>query len=1175
MKSGRKILIILITLFGILASEPKEQDFFNSKISLTFPELLDDESYFFKAELIALPNNAKPAIKVTVLDSSSYWADAFPNLTERLKVDAESSIARIGEIGQMRDLLVAPLIIKPVRYDKMAKSLIFYRKLEFVIDGLTMQRPKRVSPAFDHIYRNTVLNYQSPGLITPQGYLIIVPDEFYNNILPFARWKEEKGWYVAVKRLSEVGGNNPNAIRDYIANAYASWQIPPEYVLLVGSINKIEAFPSSGTPTKTDYPYACVAGSDNLADLMVGRFPASNTSELDVMVAKTIGYEKTPYLADTLWYRKALLVATTYQEGGGRVVTALATKRWVREKLLNNGFLAADTVFYDPPGQNPNAPETIRVLVNAGVSFINGRGWGNPEGWHSPQFYRVDVSGLENGWKLPVVTSIYCGTGNIIANPCFGEVWLRAGTPTNPRGGVAFFGAAWSATSTRFNNCIDYGIYTGIFSEGITLCGPAMYRGKLELMKNFPHPTDSISLRCHIETYNLLGDPSLAMWTGVPKPISVEHPTFIPIGGNYFTVRVTDYNGEPLSNALVSLFKTDEVKNTGYTDLRGQITLPIRPTTADTMIVTVTKHNRIPYSGRVLVIPSGCYVGYYNHTTNNLIPGTQASLNITLKNYGTTQTAYNTQARLRTQDHFIYLTDSVKNYGDINPGAIASASPFQFFIAESCPNNHSVNFELVIQSGDSVWYSGVTLTIPAPNLIVRHYQIIDGGNGYLDPDETADLTVWLLNQGNLPVQNGQAILRTLTNAVTILDSQAQFGTINPNDSVQNTFDHFRVYAQSSCAIGRLVGLQLLVSGEGYQEIVNFAIQIGYVTASAPLGPDHYGYFAYDNTDIDYPEHPEYAWVEIDPHFGGAGIRVQLGNDEIKVVSLPFNFRYYGQNYNRITICSNGYLAMDSTYLADPYNWHIPSAMGPPALIAPFWDDFRPDTLNASGVFYYFDVANHRFIVQWSRIHHIHGFFTPIVAELQTFQAILFDPDYYPTLTGDGEILFQYYEVVNDDSSTGQPPNAHNYATVGIENWEHTCGLEYTYANFYPPAAAPIVNGRAIKFTTDPPDTFIGLTDENFKFQQLRPKIIASPNPFKNKLIIQLLNPQLPISSVKIYDIKGNLVKSFFTATQNSVANHSLVWNGTDRRDKPVTPGVYFIRFGENQEKSMLKIIKLQ
>lgn len=109
----------------------------------------------------------------------------------------------------------------------------------------------------------------------PPGYLIIVPDEFYNNILPLARWKERKGFKVWIKKTSETGTQR-DQIRSYIQAAYQTWTPQAEFVLLVGAINKIPAFPTPGaTSCVTDHSYACVDGEDYLADLFVGRLPAA------------------------------------------------------------------------------------------------------------------------------------------------------------------------------------------------------------------------------------------------------------------------------------------------------------------------------------------------------------------------------------------------------------------------------------------------------------------------------------------------------------------------------------------------------------------------------------------------------------------------------------------------------------------------------------------------------------------------------------------------------------------------------------------------------------------------------------------------------------------------------------------------------------------------------------
>ncbi|MFH0764943.1 MAG: hypothetical protein V2A61_00835, partial [Calditrichota bacterium] len=109
----------------------------------------------------------------------------------------------------------------------------------------------------------------------------------------------------------------------------------------------------------------------------------------------------------------------------------------------------------------------------------------------------------------------------------------------------------------------------------------------------------------------------------------------------------------------------------------------------------------------------------------------------------------------------------------------------------------------------------------------------------------------------------------------------------------------------------------------------------------------------------------------------------------------------------------------------------------------------------------------RFIIQWSR-----AVARTSVADItQIFQAILLDPQMHQTPTGDGEIIFQYLEAEVVDRNEG------NYATVGIEDWNHFRGLEVTFSNLYAEACAPIEARRAIKFTTARPDPYLGVKHE--------------------------------------------------------------------------------------------------
>jgi hypothetical protein len=435
----------------------------------------------------------------------------------------------------------------------------------------------------------------------------------------------------------------------------------------------------------------------------------------------------------------------------------------------------------------------------------------------------------------------------------------------------------------------------------------------------------------------------------------------------------------------------------------------------------------------------------------------------------------------------------------------------------------------------------------------------------LDPGETSNLIVKIINRGLENLNNVIGTLRcTNPYAIRVLDSIGSFGTVSAGDSIQNNSDYFTVQASSSVGIGRKFYFQLILRNtNGYQRIIEFPITIGVISNSSALGPDNYGYWAYDNTDINYSEHPTYNWVEIDPNFGGNGTQITMSYNSIKTLNLPFTFKYYGRNYTKLSVCSKGYLAMDSSWIIDPYNWNIPSPFGPPAMVATFWDDFRPDTLGASGIYYYNDAANHRFIVEWSRIRHIHGFRDPSIGELQTFQIILNNPTYYPTRTGDGPIIFQYNTVFNDDSLSS---DCHNYATVGIENLEHTDGIEYTFAGKYPIPAATIASGRAIKFTTNLPDTFTGVNEDlkNIALRLQSTEILVSPNPCKSIANILYTIPSESKITINLYDVAGKLVRNLFTG-QKHVGNYRFQW-----LNQNTPPGVYFVSLTTQKDKSIIR-----
>ncbi|MEN3046362.1 MAG: C25 family cysteine peptidase [Candidatus Hydrothermales bacterium] len=117
----------------------------------------------------------------------------------------------------------------------------------------------------------------SSAQINGAKYLIITPDIFYNQALILAKWKHKKGIPTKVAKLSETG-NTYTAIKNYIINAYNSWEVKPEYVLLFGSVEYVPTHPSVDQSIQYqghDHYYSNLL-NDVLPEIAVGRLPFTN-----------------------------------------------------------------------------------------------------------------------------------------------------------------------------------------------------------------------------------------------------------------------------------------------------------------------------------------------------------------------------------------------------------------------------------------------------------------------------------------------------------------------------------------------------------------------------------------------------------------------------------------------------------------------------------------------------------------------------------------------------------------------------------------------------------------------------------------------------------------------------------------------------------------------------------
>lgn len=977
--------------------------------------------------------------------------------------DPAAEFARIGAPAILRDLRTVPITFRPLRYDPSREMVTVARRIAVTVRFAgndprnSAPRPAPVLPrSFDRLYRALVVNYDGPreGQTIGAGtYLIIAPDEFYvlEQLSPLIEWRTRKGAPVVLATTTETG-TTEEQIKAWIQNAYDTWDAPPEYITLVGDADGAISIPcwiySSG---ETDHPYVELAGDDLLPEAHIGRISVDTDATLDLYVNKIVGYESTPLMNDTDWYTHACLVGDPGVSGP----TCVQIMQWLKDRLLDCGYTEVDTIFAPP------FVSQMTAALNEGHTVFSYRGYWGHSGWTVGDIYF-----LQNGWKMPFALSITCGTGDFLGATSYSEAWIRAGTPPRyPDGGIAAVATATLGTHTRYNNCVTYGVWRGIFWEEMFTFGEALTRAKLELYINYGEYDESGCAR-FTHWNNLMGDPAGEIWTGVPQEMVVAHPSELPHGTNSVSVTVTR-QGQPLPGAQVCLWQEGTTHAAEISDASGRAEIPLGVPLPGELQLTVTRHDHHPYLATITIAAADRFIGYHAHridddlsgsssgnSNGQVNPAEQIELPVEIRNFGS-EVALGVSGVLSSSDPYILLTDAAELFGDLAPGqTLWCQDDFDLTIDGGTPNGHLCELALDLLSGSESWHSLISLTVLAPELVYEDLTLYDAGET-LDPGESSSLSIRLRNAGNQSADWLAGLLVSESEWLEVTDASGQFGTIGIGAVGENSGDRFAVTAAADCLPGSLLPLTLLCeTASGARDTVQLVLPVGAIATTDPTGPDCYGYMAFDDSDSGYPQAPLYEWIELAPSHGGPGIDVGLDDfnpdqDDSRVVDLPFPFVFYGQTFTQATICSNGWIAMGATPLANRRNWNIPAAGAPPYLIAPMWDNLFQRT--ADRVFHWYDEANHRYLIQWSRMLNAQD------SGIENFELILYDPVHYPTDACDGEIVFQYEQFDNCDW-------LQHYCTVGIENADQTDGLLYSYYNRYAGGAAAIGSGRAIKFT---------------------------------------------------------------------------------------------------------------
>jgi MYXO-CTERM domain-containing protein len=172
--------------------------------------------------------------------------------------------------------------------------------------------------------------------------------------------------------------------------------------------------------------------------------------------------------------------------------------------------------------------------------MCNGHGW--VWGWlDGPPMTIADLPGLDNDDMLPLVQSYACETG-MYEHDSFIEAWVLA------RGGAI---ASWgSSTASYFDedDVMQRAVYDAWFGAEHRRVRSLLDQGQWAVWNHYGGQGPA---RGYFEQYNLMGDPSLDVWTAPPAAIEVSAPDGVAAGATEVAIEVADEGtGEAVAGAL-------------------------------------------------------------------------------------------------------------------------------------------------------------------------------------------------------------------------------------------------------------------------------------------------------------------------------------------------------------------------------------------------------------------------------------------------------------------------------------------------------------------------------------------------------------------------------------------------------------------------------------------------
>lgn len=813
---------------------------------------------------------------------------------------------RISEASTLRGVQVVEVGVMPFQYNPITKELLVYSEMELELDVKdgdgTYGDLRYRCPEWDQILEDVILNCDVLPEIdygerlrkhyenreTGCEYMIITPnnEDFIQLADSIKQFRTEQGIPTEVFTVTQCGGNNASAIRNFIRNAYNNWDMPPAAVLILGdhvsdatqgvvSYNMNNHPGGDGyNPYISDHAYS-VMGNNHMPEVIMGRITGRDFDELYHMIKKDLDYERQPP-TDPAFYDHPITAMGFQLERWFQLCSEVVYgffeyelgKHPVRQNAIYQGtpgsrwstYEHTNTVlnYFGPNGcgyipQNMShltdwsaTGNTVNEAINSGSFLLQHRDHGAEEVWGEPSYSIGYIKRLVNK-DLTYVMSNNCLTGRFNyngADGCFAEAFHR-----HQHGALGLI-AATQVSYSFVNDIYVWGAYDNMWPDFMPTYGtqhatnfvrPAFGNAAGKYFLRQSSWTDNSVKEITYYLFHQHGDAYMNLYSEVPQSLTVEMLPVISAGSEQYTLKADQ-------GATLCLTANGQI--IGFDVATGNTQqIAVTPQEVGTTVkLTITKQNYYRYEHFIKTIPTDKPYLIFDtidinddEGNNNQAPDYNEScrLGIGLRNAGFSPIDH-FEVTLSCNHPSVEITGNTFSYNGMNENETQlQADAFTVHFGDDLYDQEKVKFYLKMENGDYTFNDSVILTVNAPNLKYGGLSITDVEGKPMDrliKGTSSLMTFDILNQGGSKSMEINNQFNLMAPFVVVDETDIAIPAIEAGATGQVTF---MVHVNDDAVEG-IINYSLQAQSGHYADQTERSLPLGYATEDfedETLNPD--------------------------------------------------------------------------------------------------------------------------------------------------------------------------------------------------------------------------------------------------------------------------------------------------------------------------------------------------